>query len=96
MMSLTLREQKILRSAGLRQQPTWRIWIPGILGCVGGGIAAVASLVGSPQPDVRGIAYGLTMAGFLTMFSAMLADRQQLLSLIAKLRDADDFGVRLK
>ena len=95
MADLTLQELRILRSAGRRQQPAWLIWFPAILGGAGGLGIVVAAAFLRPEPDVRGIAYGFLMTGFLITQSAWVAHNQALSSLIAKLRDRLDRGEKL-
>mgnify|MGYP003490365256 CR=1 FL=1 len=95
MADLTLQELRILRSAGRRQQPAWLIWLPAILGGAGGLGIVVAAAFLRPEPDVRGIAYGFLMTGFLITQSAWVAHNQALSTLIAKLRDRLDRGEKL-
>lgn len=92
MLDLTSKEMKLLKGAGSRQQSVWLIWLPAILGGAGGlGIVVSAVFLG-PEPDPRGIAFGLLMTGFLVSQSAWLAHNQELSSLIAKLRERIDRG----
>ena len=65
MLDLTPQELRILRSAGRRQRPAWLIWLPAILGGAGGLGIVVAAAFLRPEPNVRGIAYGFLMTGFL-------------------------------
>ena len=95
MLDLTPQELRILRSAGRRQRPAWLIWLPAILGGAGGLGIVVAAAFLRPEPDVRGIAYGFLMTGFLIGQSAWVAHHQALSSLIAKLRDRLDRGEKV-
>lgn len=87
MRDLTANELKLLATAGRRLLPGWLIWLPALLGGVGGSLMVAAALVAKAEPDLRGVAYGLTVAGFLLSMSAMTASNQALSSLIAELRE---------
>lgn len=95
MLELTPQELRILRNAGRRQQPAWLIWLPATLGGAGGLVIVVAAAFLRPEPDVRGIAYGFLMTGFLISQSAWVAHNQALSSLIAKLRERIDRGEKV-
>jgi hypothetical protein len=95
MIDLTPQELTIMRSAGRRLQPAWLVWTPAILGGVGGLLIAGASLFGEPEPDIRGIAYGLTTFGSLLSISSLRATNQVHSSLIAKLRQRIDQGEKV-
>ena len=95
MVDLTPQELRILRSAGRRQHSAWLIWFPAILGGAGGLGIVVAAVFLRPEPDLRGIAFGFLMTGFLISQSAWVAHNQALSSLIAKLRERIDRGEKV-
>jgi hypothetical protein len=87
MLDLTAEEVKLLETAGRRPKPKWLIWLPALLGGVGSLGIVVTALLDKPDPDLLGVACGLMIGGFMGSTSAMNARNQELLSLIAKLRD---------
>ena len=86
MHNLTPREQVIVRQAGRGHESTWIGWAAVVLGVVGGLGIVVAAVINDDGPDLRAIAYGLTVTGFVIAVHGMRTRQQELANVIAKLR----------
>jgi hypothetical protein len=90
MQNLTPREQVIVRQAGRGHESVWIGRAAVVLGVVGGLGIVVAAVIQNDGPDIRAIAYGLTVTSFIIAVHGMRASQQESQNVIAKLRDQID------